>query len=312
MPDPDSPVMTTRRSRGISRSMFLRLCSRAPRMTMRSLAMAMTIHFCRRYRRTQPRGPSWSSRAGQPVGRSGSRTGPPSKPGGSGALAEGGRRERRSQATRKWTGAATAAGAATMALPQPPTRTAGLATPPMATSTKTASADGGACRRASRGRALAPAGQHGRRSKRGRRQGQRRDENHPGGHRSQPRQDRRRPRRGREPGVAPIPRLPPLPGRGDLGGPRPQPRLRLPPGHRTRARPAGAPTPLLPACSSGARRPPPRRLHRRRSRVPARRRRDSTPQRAPSRRSPALPPAGRHARLIAPPSPGVQRSTARR
>src|SRR3972149_6085641 len=39
LPDPDSPVITTSRSRGISRSMFLRLCSRAPRMTMRSLAM---------------------------------------------------------------------------------------------------------------------------------------------------------------------------------------------------------------------------------------------------------------------------------
>src|SRR5262249_18625195 len=32
LPEPDSPVKTTNRSRGISRSMFLRLCSRAPRI----------------------------------------------------------------------------------------------------------------------------------------------------------------------------------------------------------------------------------------------------------------------------------------
>src|SRR5579864_9110368 len=31
-PEPESPVMTTKRSRGISRLMFLRLCSRAPRI----------------------------------------------------------------------------------------------------------------------------------------------------------------------------------------------------------------------------------------------------------------------------------------
>src|SRR5471030_2374589 len=31
-PEPDNPVNTTSRSRGISRSTFLRLCSRAPRM----------------------------------------------------------------------------------------------------------------------------------------------------------------------------------------------------------------------------------------------------------------------------------------
>src|SRR5438105_4280022 len=37
--EPESPVMTTSSSRGISRSMFLRLCSRAPLMTIRSLAM---------------------------------------------------------------------------------------------------------------------------------------------------------------------------------------------------------------------------------------------------------------------------------
>src|SRR6266508_5792648 len=39
LPEPESPVITTSWSRGISRSMFLRLCSRAPRMTIRSLAM---------------------------------------------------------------------------------------------------------------------------------------------------------------------------------------------------------------------------------------------------------------------------------
>src|SRR4029450_2792325 len=41
LPEPDSPVITTSWSRGISRSTFLRLCSRAPRMTIRSLAMAV-------------------------------------------------------------------------------------------------------------------------------------------------------------------------------------------------------------------------------------------------------------------------------
>src|SRR6267142_2204332 len=40
LPEPESPVITTSWSRGISRSTFLRLCSRAPRMTIRSLAIA--------------------------------------------------------------------------------------------------------------------------------------------------------------------------------------------------------------------------------------------------------------------------------
>ena len=31
LPEPDSPVITTRRSRGRSRSIFFKLCSRAPR-----------------------------------------------------------------------------------------------------------------------------------------------------------------------------------------------------------------------------------------------------------------------------------------
>src|SRR2546425_10727188 len=49
-PEPDSPVITTSWSRGISRSTFLRLCSRAPRMTIRSLAMEAyyTAHLGRR------------------------------------------------------------------------------------------------------------------------------------------------------------------------------------------------------------------------------------------------------------------------
>src|SRR4051812_50138123 len=34
LPDPDRPVSTTSLSRGRSRSMFFRLCSRAPRMEM--------------------------------------------------------------------------------------------------------------------------------------------------------------------------------------------------------------------------------------------------------------------------------------
>src|SRR5512139_2475212 len=39
LPEPESPVTTTSTSRGMSRSMDLRLCSRAPRMTMWSWAM---------------------------------------------------------------------------------------------------------------------------------------------------------------------------------------------------------------------------------------------------------------------------------
>src|SRR5438309_638389 len=36
LPEPESPVMTTSRSRGIVTSMFLRLCSRAPRTMIAS------------------------------------------------------------------------------------------------------------------------------------------------------------------------------------------------------------------------------------------------------------------------------------
>src|SRR2546423_6816983 len=40
-PDPDTPVMTTNLLRGTTTSMFLRLCSRAPRMTMDSMCGTM-------------------------------------------------------------------------------------------------------------------------------------------------------------------------------------------------------------------------------------------------------------------------------
>src|SRR5947208_16134156 len=45
LPEPERPVNTTRRSRGISRSMFLRLCSRAPRM---AITRAPSVDTCRR------------------------------------------------------------------------------------------------------------------------------------------------------------------------------------------------------------------------------------------------------------------------
>src|ERR1700734_2402951 len=38
LPEPDNPVNTTSLSRGISRSTFFRLCSRAPRMVIARLA----------------------------------------------------------------------------------------------------------------------------------------------------------------------------------------------------------------------------------------------------------------------------------
>src|ERR1700720_3197024 len=41
LPDPDSPVKTTSLSRGISRSTFLRLCSRAPRMVIARRLLAL-------------------------------------------------------------------------------------------------------------------------------------------------------------------------------------------------------------------------------------------------------------------------------
>src|SRR6266581_99461 len=45
LPAPERPVNTTRRSRGISRSMFLRLCWRAPRM---AITRAPSVDTCRR------------------------------------------------------------------------------------------------------------------------------------------------------------------------------------------------------------------------------------------------------------------------
>src|SRR2546423_1321871 len=39
LPEPESPVITVKRSRGISTLMSLRLCWRAPRTVMRSIAM---------------------------------------------------------------------------------------------------------------------------------------------------------------------------------------------------------------------------------------------------------------------------------
>jgi hypothetical protein len=46
LPDPDSPVMTIRLLRGRSRSTFLRLCSRAPRMVM-DFSSVMSPPICR-------------------------------------------------------------------------------------------------------------------------------------------------------------------------------------------------------------------------------------------------------------------------
>src|SRR6201996_9811714 len=45
LPEPDRPVNTTSLSRGISTSMFLRLCSRAPRMVIARMLLA----FCWRF-----------------------------------------------------------------------------------------------------------------------------------------------------------------------------------------------------------------------------------------------------------------------
>jgi len=39
LPDPETPVMTTNLLRGTTTSMFLRLCSRAPRMMMDSMVV---------------------------------------------------------------------------------------------------------------------------------------------------------------------------------------------------------------------------------------------------------------------------------
>src|SRR5450432_3808579 len=44
-PEPDRPVNTTSRSRGISRSTFFRLCSRAPRMVIARMAEPASWRF---------------------------------------------------------------------------------------------------------------------------------------------------------------------------------------------------------------------------------------------------------------------------
>src|ERR1044072_5689809 len=44
LPEPDSPVITVKRSRGMSTLMFFRLCWRAPLTLMRSMAIAKTRH----------------------------------------------------------------------------------------------------------------------------------------------------------------------------------------------------------------------------------------------------------------------------
>src|SRR3984893_3509683 len=45
LPEPDSPVKTTSSSRGISRSTFLRLCSRAPRIVIARMLLALCWRF---------------------------------------------------------------------------------------------------------------------------------------------------------------------------------------------------------------------------------------------------------------------------
>src|ERR1700722_13881110 len=51
LPEPDRPVNTTSRSRGMSRSTFLRLCSRAPRIeiTRRSAALRSEVILSNRF-----------------------------------------------------------------------------------------------------------------------------------------------------------------------------------------------------------------------------------------------------------------------
>src|SRR3954452_16262163 len=60
LPEPESPVTTTSRSRGRSSEMFLRLCSRAPRIEMCleviALAMSAWLGGCARLRAEGLRG----------------------------------------------------------------------------------------------------------------------------------------------------------------------------------------------------------------------------------------------------------------
>src|SRR4026207_1948400 len=59
LPDPDSPVITVNRSRGISTLIFLRLCWRAPLTLMRSMAIAKTSHSSGRVFGRQAREGTW-------------------------------------------------------------------------------------------------------------------------------------------------------------------------------------------------------------------------------------------------------------
>src|SRR5688572_4270181 len=62
LPDPDSPVITTRRSRGMSTSIFLRLWTRAPRTAIQSCA----IPYYRVFRgRSKP--PFYHAGTGRPL-----------------------------------------------------------------------------------------------------------------------------------------------------------------------------------------------------------------------------------------------------
>src|SRR5688500_6426513 len=56
LPDPDRPVMTVRLSRGISTSMPLRLCSRAPRTEMWVCIVGLMFHICSRAARVRLQG----------------------------------------------------------------------------------------------------------------------------------------------------------------------------------------------------------------------------------------------------------------
>src|SRR5215208_2357686 len=47
LPEPESPVITVKRSRGMSTLMFFRLCWRAPLTLMRSMAIAKISHSSR-------------------------------------------------------------------------------------------------------------------------------------------------------------------------------------------------------------------------------------------------------------------------
>src|ERR1051326_4020710 len=54
LPEPESPVTTVRRSRGISTLTFFRLCWRAPRTVMRSIAIAKKLPRALQYAILRP------------------------------------------------------------------------------------------------------------------------------------------------------------------------------------------------------------------------------------------------------------------